>query len=375
MALSRRQLFAAYVLSALAVLFAAVGSLILTETAAVKVSVPPQRVVALVTLAAGLQTQRIHADVTDSQQGTASTVVTNPTYAAGQVVFSCSPACKQAPVTIPQGTLVTTAKSLGYSTQAAAMITTTTGSSAPVAVRATAPGSAWNADSNTLTTIANIANITDPNLHVTNPAAITGGANPRSAQVIQQSDFDTVRIALTVKVTDDLAVALKFNAHGMSYVADGVPVINLTSDHNVGDETPAFTITMTGTSSGVAFSESQALGLLRSALQAKIPASEELTNDPIQAVYQIGQADANGDVSVIAKASGFAIPRLSQQSLRSQIRGLTPAQAARSLQRTAPGSLIEIRISPSAMPWLPVIADHISLTVVVEAAPSPLAAG
>jgi baseplate J-like protein len=372
MALSRRQLFVAYVLSALAVLFAAIGSLLFTETAAVKVWVPPQRVVALVTLAAGLQTQRIHADVTDSQQGTASTVVTNPTYAAGQVVFSCSPACKQAPLTIPQGTLITTAKSLGYTTQAAVMITTTTGSSAPVAVRATAPGAAWNADPSTLTTVANSP---DANLHVTNPAAITGGANPRSAQVIQQSDFDAVRNALTVKVNDELAVALKFNARGMSFVADGVPAINLMSDHNVGDETPTFTITMTGTSGAVAFSESQALALIRTALQAKIPSGDELTNDPIQAVYQIGQANANGDISITGKASGFAIPRLSQQSLRSQIRGLTPAQAATSLQRTAPGSLIEIRISPSAMPWLPVVADHISLTVVVETALVPFAGG
>jgi Baseplate J-like protein len=374
MALSRRQLFIAYVVSVLAVLFAAVGSLLLTETAAVKLSVPPQRVVALVTLAAGLQTQRIHADVTDSQQGTASTVLTNPIYAAGQVVFSCSPACKQAPVTIPQGTLVTTAKSLGYTTQAAVMIATTTGSSAPVAVRATAPGAAWNADPNTLTGIAN-PNAPDANLHVTNPAAIIGGANPRSAQVIQQSDFDAVRNALTVKVNDELAVALNFNAHGMSFVADGAPVINLTSDHSVGDETPTFTITMTGTSGAVAFSDSEAVALLRSALQSKIPTSDELTNDPIQAVYQVGQANANGDVSIIAKASGFAIPRLSQLALRSQIRGLTPTQAARSLQRTAPGSVIEIRISPSAMPWLPVVADHISLTVVVEKVLVPFSGG
>ena len=368
MALSRTQLFVAYILSALAVLFAALGSLLYTETATVKISVPPQRVVALVTLAAGLQTQRIKADVTDSQQGTASTVLTNPTYAVGQVVFTCAPACKQAPFTIPQGSLVATANALGYTTQAAAEILTVSGQSAPVAVRATAAGASWNAAPNTVTTIANSP---DANLHVTNPTPMTGGTNPHSAQIIQQSDFDAVRNALTVKVNDELTAALKFNAHGMTYVADGVPVINLMSDHNVGDETPTFTITMTGTQAAIAFSESQALALMRSALEAKIPASEVLTNDPIEAVYQVGQANANGDVSVDAKASGFAIPKLSQQSLRSQIRGLTPAQAARSLQRTAPGSLIEIRISPPAMPWLPVVPDHISITIVVELALAP----
>jgi hypothetical protein len=371
MVLGRGQLIAAYFMSAVAVVLAAAGSLLYTETASVKLSVPPQRVVAAVTIS-GVQTERIHAGVTDSQQGTASTVITNPTYASGQVVFNCSPACKQAPLTIPQGTLITTAKSLGYSTQSAVEITTTTGSSALVGVRATSPGAAWNADQNTLTTLAGSP---DANLHVTNPAAISGGTNPHSAQIIQQSDFDAVRNALNAKVSDELAAALKFNAHGMSYVVDGVPVINLVSDHSVGDETPTFTITMTGTMGGVAFSDTEALAQLRFALEAQIPASEELTSDPLQAVYQLGQPNANGDVSITAKASGFAIPKLSQQSVRSQIRGLTPAQAARALQRKAPGSLIEIRISPSAMPWLPLVMDHISVKVVVEPALAHFAGG
>ncbi len=354
---------AAYVLSAMAVLVAAGGSLLYMETASVKLSVPTQSLGALVTLT-GLPTQRIQANISDSQQGTASTVQISPKYASGQVLFRCSPACQQAPFNIPSGTLITTAKSLGYATQAAATITSTTGS-APVAVRATAPGAAWNAAPDTLTIIANK---TDPNLQVTNPAPIAGGTNARSAQIIQQSDFDTVRGALTLKVNDQLAAALKANAEGMSYIADALPVINLMSDHSVGEETPSFTITMTGTIGAIAFSESQAHSLLRAALEAKIPPGEELTTDPIQTTYQIAQASANGDVIVTGKAVGFVTPKLSPQSLRSQIKGLRPAEAAKSLQRTVPGSLVEIRISPAVVPWLPIIAEHISLTVVVEAA-------
>lgn len=371
MELARRQLFASYVLSAVAVVLAAAGSILYIETATVKLSVPPQRLVALVTLST-LQTQHIHADVTDSQEGTASTVLISPTYASGQVVFTCSPACQQAPLKIPLGTLVSTATSLAYATQAAATITTATGSSAPVAVRATASGAAWNTNENTLTTVANSP---DANLHVTNPAPISGGTNARTGQVIQQSDFDAVRNALTVRVNDELAAALKVNAQGLSYTADALPVINTASNHSVGDETPSFTITMTGTLGAVAFSESQAQALLHSALEAMISSSQELTHDPIQAVYQVGPASPNGNTTLTAKASGFVIPKLSQQSLRSQLKGLTPAQAARSLQRTAPGSVVEIRISPSAVPWLPVVSDHISLTVVVEPALIPISRG
>jgi hypothetical protein len=375
MVLSQRQLFAAIVLSAVAVVLAAVGSVLYTETATVKLSVPPQRIGVSVTLSGGqaganLQTQPIHAAVTDSQQGSASSVQIAPTYASGRVVFHCSPACKSSPLNIPQGTLISTAKSLGYSTQAAATVTSTT-DSAPIAVRATAPGKAWNADAGALTTIANSP---DGNLHVTNSAAIAGGADARTAQVIQQSDFDAVRNALTAKINDELAAALKVNAQGLSYIADALPVINITSDHHVGEETTTFTISMTGTTGAIAFSDSQAQALLRSALQARMSPHEQLTSDPIQTAYGLGPTNAAGDVIVIGKATGYVIPALSPASLRSQIRALTPAQAARSLQNTAPGSLVEIRISPSAVPWLPVVADHISVTVIVEPA-APIAGG
>ena len=356
----------AYLLSIVVVLVAAGGSLLFLETASVKLSVPPQSVGALVSLSGpqsgALPTQHIQANITESQQGTASTVQISATYAAGQVVFSCSPACQRAPVVIAQGQLITTAKSLGYATQAAATITTTTGS-ATVTVRATSPGAAWNADLDTLT---NIVNNSDSGLKVTNPAPIAGGVNPRSAQVIQQSDYDTVRSALTVKVTNELGAALNVNAQGMLYVGDPQPVITVTSDHNVGDETPSFTITMTGTIGGTAFVESQAKAIMMAALRAKIPPGQELTSDPVQIIYQAVPASAGGDVVVIGKAVGYIVPKLSRDSLSAQIRGLSPTEAAKSLQRTAPGSLVEIRISPAVAPFLPLLTNHISVTVIVE---------
>jgi hypothetical protein len=359
----------AYLLSAMVVLAAAGGSLLYMETASVKVSVSRQSIEAYVSLSGGptggpLPTQRMQASITESLQGTASTVQISPTYASGQVVFRCSPACQRAPVIIAQGQLITTAKSLGYATQEPATITTTTGS-ATVTVRANSAGAAWNADIDTLTIIADNS---DSGLKVTNPAAIAGGADARSAQVIQQSDYDTVRNALSVKVTNELGAALFANAHGTDYVGDPWPIFTVTSDHAVGDETPTFTVKMTGTVGATTFSEFQANAIMLAALKAKVPPGQELTNDPIQYIYQSHQVAPNADVLVTGKADGYFVLKLSPQSLRSQIRGLSPAEAARSLQRTAPGSRVEIRISPAWVLWLPIIADHIALTVVVEPA-------
>jgi len=365
----RTQIVRAYLLSAVVVLAAAGGSLLYTETASVKLSVPRQSIEAYVTLSGGstggpLTTQRMQVNITESQQGTASTVQISPTYASGQVVFRCSPACQRAPVTIAQGQLITTARSLGYATQEPATITTTTGE-ATVTVRAVSPGADWNADIGTLTIIADNS---DSGLKVTNPVAIAGGASARSAQVIQPSDYDTVRNALNVKVTNELGVALFANANGTDYVGDPWSIITVTSDHAVGDETPSFTIKTTGTEGATAFSESQANAIMLAALMAKVPPGQELTNDRIQYIYQSHQVAPNADVLVTGKADGFVVPKLSPQALRTQIRGLSPAEATRSLQRSEPGSQVEIRISPSWVPWLPIIEDHISLTVVVEQA-------
>ena len=358
----------AYLLSAVVVLAAAGGSLLFTETASVNLSVPRQSIEAYVTLSSGptggpLSTQRIQVSATESLQGNASTVQISPAYASGKVVFSCSPVCQRAPVTIPQGQLITNAKSLGYATQEPATIATTTGE-ATVAVRAVSPGAEWNAGIESLTTMADNS---DPGLKVTNPVAIVGGANARSAEVIQQSDYDTVRNALNVMVTNQLGAALFANAKSTDYVGDPWPIITVTSDHAVGDESPSFTITMSGTEGATEFSETQANEIMLAALEAKVPSGHELTtNDRIQYIYQSHQVAPNADVQVTGKANGFFVP--TPQSVSTQIRGLSPTDAVRSLQRMAPGSQAYIRISPSWVPWLPIIAGHIAVDVVAEPA-------
>src|SRR5260370_9114960 len=113
------------------VLAAAGGSLLYTETAAVKLSVARQSIEVYVTLSGGptggpLKTRRFNASVTDSQRGAASTVQLGPTYASGLVVFRCSPPCHRAPVVMAPGHLLTPAGPRTHATQQPAPITTNT---------------------------------------------------------------------------------------------------------------------------------------------------------------------------------------------------------------------------------------------------------
>jgi len=186
--------------------------------------------------------------------------------------------------------------------------------------------------------------------------------------VIQQSDFDSTRSALEAKVTAALGVALEAKAVQMTYIADGPPAFTVISDHKIGDQVGTFTMTMTGTIGATAFSDSDARALMRSALAAQVPSGQQLTSDPIDITWETQKAGPNGAVTVKGSAVGYVAPTLSTNNLRARIRGFNPADARRSLERTVPGSTAEIRISPFDVPWLPLIAEHISITVLVQPA-------
>lgn len=360
-----RPLLPAFVLSAVAVVAAILGSLVIFETASIKLTVPAARVVADKTLNGGpsgadLVTTRIHADVADTEQGTTSTVDVPAAPATGQVKFHLMCPCQA--VTEPAGTVVATTKGFRYLTTAQVVMQQGTQSQdQTVGVRANVSGAAGNTAPNTVTVIEN--NTSHPNLSVTNPQPITGGADATTAQVVQQSDLDRVRSELTDKVTLDLGAALKAQAEGLGYVPDGQPTLTTASDHQVGDHTPTFTMTISATQAAIAFSSVHADALMRTALEQKVPKGFALTADPVQTSYQVQKTSANGDVTIKGSAIGVAVPNVTSNQLKARIKGMRVDAARRQLEQLAPGVTADITVRP-AIPWLPVLQDHITLTIV-----------
>ena len=362
----KQQLLPAYVLSAIAAVAAALGSLVVMETATVKLVVPASKLVANVTMKAGphgqdLVTTTILADISDSQQGTASPIQVPATFAGGQVVFACSP-CQAGTQPIPEGIPVSTSgpTPIHYTTQGRADIVPPH-TSVPVAIRAVVPGKAGNTPPNTVTVIDKSM----PNFTVSNPAAITGGTDATSNQVIQQADIDKVRLELTAKVGQDLDATLKAQAEGLNYLTDGQPTIAVTTDHKVGDQVATFNMTIAATLSAVAFSQAQADLIMRNALDKNLPKKYQLTADPIQTVYQVQKPSANGDVTIKGTGTGVMVPNVTAAELKARIRGMRVDAARQQLQLLAPGTTVDISVKPS-IPWLPVLQDHINLTIVVE---------
>jgi hypothetical protein len=282
-------------------------------------------------------------------------------------VFSCTRCGRTVTVQITEGTVVSNANSFTYATQAAARVTRARSASVPV--RATATGVSSNTAKLTIKTIDNSPNA---NLRVSNPSAITGGTDVHTAQVIQQSDIDAVRETLAATVSRALDVALKAKAVQMTYITEGTPVLISTTDHRVGDQVATFKMTMNGLIGATAFSDSDAQALMRAALEAKVPSGQQLTSDPLAITWQVLRAGPNGAVTVNGKVAGYIAPTVSTSSLRAKIRGFSPSEARKSLELAVPGSTVEIQTSPASVPWLPLIAEHISITVLVQPA-SPLA--
>jgi hypothetical protein len=266
-------------------------------------------------------------------------------------------------VEVDAGTIVSTTKGLTYATQDTVTVSRTRAAFA--AVRATTTGAAGNTGKSTVTVI-NDRSQYPTDLRVTNRSSITGGTEVRSAQVIQQSDFDLVRNSLATTVTASLAAALSTKATQMTYAADGRPTLTLTSDHKVGDRVNSFKITMTGRLGATVFSDADARALMLKIFTARVPAGKQLTSDAVNITWQVQKAGPDGAVTVNATAVGYIAPTVPTTTLRDKLRGLSAAEAKRSIERAVPGSQAEIHISPVVVPFLPLNRDHITITVVVQ---------
>lgn len=359
------KLLGAYLLGAPLALLVGMGLLGYSEHAVVKLVVVAQQVqVVNVPLGGGakangaLATTPIDASASEQQTVTSAIVQLPATQAAGRVTFMCSPmtSCPNG-YTVAAGTIVQSTAGAQYRTLSTVSFPSCAPSS-PVAVAALSAGAAGNAGAGTV-----VYGQFPGYIHVDNALPIGGGADARSVPVVQQSDVDAASSVLMAKVSAELGARLRSQAGDLSYLTTGAPALNVASDAHVGDSTPTFTVTVTGTIHAVGYSALAANALLRHALSQSSAAGYHITSDPIKATYSV---QANGEIT--GSASAFAVPTVDGRALATAVRGESPSEALSRIDRTVPGAAADIRISPIALPWLPMLSDHISVVVLISGA-------
>ena len=313
-------------------------------------------------------TQAIHAEESQNLPGT-------PTgqkqiaaiVASGTVVFTLNCFPLSCSYTVPAGTDVSTGSGTDrhYATQKAAPVSS--GHSASVAVVATQAGTPGNTDADT---IRNINSVNVDGLSVDNPAALTNGADSRTATIIQQSDLDSIRDAYSRDAVPRITDQLNSKAQGLKLVLVGQGVqASVTSDHKVGEDVTGFTVTVKVAGDGVVFDEKVVKQMLKAALERKLSQGSQLTAN-VTTGYEAIDATTDGHITLNGHVSGFYTPVFLQNAIRGHMTGISPAKAHAFLQSLP--NVVDARVtqSPFGLPWLPLFSSRITLNI-QEASSNP----
>jgi len=309
-------------------------------------------------------TQAIHAEDSQTLPGVPTgQKQIDAAKAAGQVTFTASCNGFACSIPIKTGTDVSTGSGKHYLTTKATTVQSTlfTSGTATVPVSAVDGGLAGNTDSDTVRYVNN--NNPDGLLSVANKDAIGGGADARTATIIQQSDIDSIRDAYSRDAIPKVTDQLNSKAQGQKLILVGKGVqANVTSDHKAGEEVGGFTVTVKVAGDGVAFDEKVVKQMLKAALERKLSQGSQLTAN-VTISYEPIDATTDGHITLNGHASGFYTPVFLQTAIRGHLKGMSPAKAHAFLQSLP--NVVDARVtqSPYGLPWLPLFSSRITLKI------------
>jgi len=304
-------------------------------------------------------TQAVHASQSQTFPGTPTgQKQIDATKAVGSVTFSPNCGSDNCSFTVRAGTDVSTGSGKHYLTQK----DVTVRSAQTVAVAAVQAGASGNTESDTIHYINN--DILSLLATVANAQAVSGGADARTATIIQQSDIDSIRDVYAKDAVPQVTDQLNGKVQGQKLVLVGGGVqATATADHKVGEEVNGFTITVKVAGDGVAFDEKAVQQMLKSFLQRKIPQGSQLTTNGTTLKYEAIDATADGHVTLNGHASGFYTPIFLEPAIRAHLKGMSPSKGRAFLQSLP--SVVDARVtqSPFGLPWLPLFSSRITLKI------------
>ena len=311
-------------------------------------------------------TQAIHAEESQNLPGTPTgQKQIDAAKATGQVTFKASCSGFICSVPIRSGTDVSTGSGKHYLTTKSVTVQSTLVSQGSVdaPVAAVQAGLAGNTEIDTIRYINN--NNPDDLLSVNNGQAITGGADARTATVIQQSDIDSIKDVYAKDALPRVTDQLNGKAQGKKLVLVGKGVqATAKPDHAVGEEVGGFTVAIKVSGDAVAYDEKVVQQLLKGFLQRKVPQGSQLTTDGTTLKYDPpSDANADGHVTLNGHLSGFYAPIFVEPAIRAHLKGMSPSKGRAFLQTLR--NVVDARVtqSPFGLPWLPLFSSRITLKI------------
>jgi hypothetical protein len=319
---------------------------------------------------------QVPLSATGTFKATGKRVESSP--ATGQVRWTnCDPTRAY---TIPQGTLARTGPGVAFATQEAIFLPVAilappriTCQNRTVAVRAVRDGPAGNVAPGTITVVPGQYNSVV--IKVTNPAATSGGARAEFPKVTDK-DVASAAARLTKQLDEELAsvaasppgVPAGSTAYPQTAVR-GEPVPSEPLADIVGREVETFDLTMTADGTVVAADPSPLEQIGADRLVAEVPAGMELLEGSTR--VDVGPGVPAGEtIHYAVMARGQAVRDVTEDEVRAQVKGLTPAAAERLL---APYGTADVVVWPSWVTTITTVDARLTVTVegVPPVAPSP----
>ncbi len=135
---------------------------------------------------------------------------------------------------------------------------------------------------------------------------------------------------------------------------------------NVGDQASEFSLNMTVTYKGTAYSDSDLKEIVAKLVQTNVPEGFELSLAESETQSDVSKVDKDGKVTFLARFRAKLIPKIDASQIGKQIRGKTPAEAAEILKgyENVLGSEIKLRPPlPAPIARLPFFEKNIKVEV------------
>jgi Baseplate J-like protein len=320
--------------------------------------------------------QRLSFDLSAADTFPATDKRIAETAASGSVTFrSYNPISAN---TIPKGSIVSTEGGLRFSTRAALTLGrarivfpgTVVPSSGSVAVDAVQPGVGGNVPANAITVVPSGEN---PEVTtVTNPAQTEGGTHAEFPRVAQ-ADYDAAVEQLTLQLGTDFEAILANPSTkperltlflGTRSIAEPVPSADAAA--LVGQEVPAFDLTLTSTGTVIAVDTTPIATIAESRIRARVAAEHQIVETSIRT--DPGEPIVQGEsVSFPVTVRATQIRLLDARALREQVKGKTLDQARAILEDYGD---VTLSVWPDWVSTIPTIDARLELRV-GAAGPSP----
>jgi hypothetical protein len=239
------------------------------------------------------------------------------------------------------------------------------GDTASVSVHAAQPGAAGNVGAGQITTIAN-AGTWATCLRVTNPAALSGGADEQRGTVVSQADIRQARTVLEQQARQQIQAEVQQKVRSgekMSTTINYQPP-NFNTDHKADDGVKSFNGTMTLQGEAAYYVTDSVTKAMGAQLRSQVAKGQQLTGEPPTAHYQVTGAPG-GHLTFKGRASGFVAPAIDLNHVSKSLPGKSVASASTQLHKL-PVRDVRISQSPIPLPMLPFLGSRINVRYEVD---------